>query len=181
MSTPASSGLYCRVPGASAPHPVPLRGVEVHATIAGTSARVELAQRFENVEARPIEAVYLFPLPVDAAVAGFAAEVDGRRIEGRVEERERAFEIYDDALADGHGAFLLDQERPNVFTVSVGNIRPGAVATLRLSWVQAVTWEGDALRFTLPTTVSPRYTPAATAPEIGQPDADKLEIGRAHV
>src|SRR5690606_4916636 len=116
----------------------------------GAAAEVVLSQRFKNVESTPIEAVYLFPLPTEAAICGLSAEVDGRLVEGRVEERERAFEIYDDALADGHGAFLLDQERPNVFTLSVGNLRPGAEATIRLRWVQPVAREGDALRFTLP-------------------------------
>ena len=44
---------------------------------------------------------------------------------GRVEEREKAFETYDEALAEGHGAYLLDEERADVFTASVGNLPPG--------------------------------------------------------
>ena len=106
--------------------PIALTGVAVHATITGHAAQVTVAQHYVNRETRPIEAVYVFPLPSDAAIAGFVAVVDGRRIEGRVEERDRAFDSYDDALAAGHGAFLLDQERPNIFTASVGNLRPGA-------------------------------------------------------
>lgn len=182
--TQPMSGLFVRPPVPDAPHapthprPVPLLGVSVEAELTGPSARVVLAQRFKNVEAHPIEAVYLFPLPTDAAVAGFSAEVDGRLIEGRVEARDKAFEIYDDAMADGHGAFLLDQERPNVFTVSVGHLRPGSEAIIRITWVAPCAFEGQAVRFQLPTTVSPRYTPPSTAPEVGQPDADKLDPER---
>ncbi len=174
----AQSGLYIRPSGAPAPVPVPLLGVSIAAEVVGTSLAVELAQRFKNVETQPIEAVYLFPLPTDAAVSGFVAEVDGRRVEGRVEERDKAFEIYDDAMADGHGAFLMDQERPNVFTLSVGNLKPASEVVVRLRWVQTIVWEGDSLRLTLPTTVSPRYTPAGGPIEVGQPDADKLAAER---
>lgn len=175
---PFTSGLFIDRPDVAQPTPVPLLGVTVEAELSCASAKVVLAQRYKNTEAKPIEAVYLFPLPIDAAICGFEAEVDGRRVEGRVEEREKAFEIYDDAMADGHGAFLMDQERPNVFTMSVGNLKPGSEATIRVSWVATVPWEGDALRFILPTTVSPRYTPAGSAPEVGQPDADKLDPER---
>ncbi len=174
----AQSGLYIRPTQAPVPVPVPLLGVTIAAEVVGTSLAVELAQRFKNVEPQPIEAVYLFPLPTDAAVSGFVAEVDGRRVEGRVEERDKAFEIYDDALADGHGAFLMDQERPNVFTLSVGNLKPSSEVIVRLRWVQTIVWEGDSLRLTLPTTVSPRYTPAGGPVEVGQPDADKLAAER---
>ncbi len=185
MSQPMS-GLYIRPPAhlpnvePVAPVPVPLLGVTVDAELTGASARVTLAQRFKNTEARPIEAVYLFPLPTDAAICAFAAEVDGRRVEGRVEERDKAFEIYDDAMADGHGAFLMDQERPNVFTLSVGNLKPGSEAVIHISWVVLLACEGEALRFQLPTTVSPRYSPASTVVEVGQPDDDKLNPERRH-
>jgi len=186
MSQPMS-GLYCRPPviPPDSPQgrpaelaPVPLLGVTVDAELTGASARVTLAQRFKNSGPRPIEAVYLFPLPTDAAVCAFEAEIDGRRIEGRVEERDKAFEIYDDAMADGHGALLLDEERPNVFTLSVGNLAAGSEAVIRISWVVSLAWEGEALRFQLPTTVSPRYTPASNVIEVGQPDADKLNPER---
>ena len=49
----------------------------------------------------------------------------GRVVVASVEEREKAFEEYDDALAAGHGAYLLDEERADVFTASVGNMPPG--------------------------------------------------------
>ena len=170
-------GLLITRPDA-VPTPVPLEGVAVHARLVGAATEVSVTQRYTNLEARPIEAVYVFPLPTDAAVCGFAAEVDGRRIEGRVEERDKAFEIYDDAMADGHGAFLLDQERPNIFTASIGNLRPGATVAVQIRYVAQCALEGDALRFMLPTTVSPRYVPAPEGPEVGQPDHERIDPER---
>ena len=125
------SGLFA-VDGVAAGEPMPLEGVSVEATIRDYGARVVVSERYRNLESRPIEAVYKFPLDEGAAVCGFEAEIDGRRLSGRVEERENAFAVYDDALAAGHGAYLLDEERADVFTASVGNVPPGKSVVLRI-------------------------------------------------
>ena len=147
------SGAYAAPEG----RPLPLEGVRVTAEISGAGSRVVMAQRYRNAEAVPVEAVYVFPLPEGAALCGLLIETGGRRINGRVLEREKAFAAYDDALAAGHGAALLDEERPNVFTASVGNLLPGQELTVELTWVEALPREGDAIRFALPTVVAPRY------------------------
>jgi Ca-activated chloride channel family protein len=175
----AQSGLFSiQTSETTLPTPIPLCGVSVEARVDGAASAVTLHQRFRNTEAKPIEAVYVFPLPTHAAVCGFVAEVDGRRIVGEVEEREKAFDRYDDAIADGHGAFLVDQERPNIFTVSVGNLAPKSEAVIELRWVMMLPTEGPAYRFQLPTTVSPRYVPASETPEVGEPDGDRINPDR---
>ena len=139
--------------------PVPLEGVKVHAEVFGHGSRVTVAQRYRNTETVPVEAVYVFPAPEGAAVCGLVMRVGDRRIEAEVQERDQAFETYDEAMAAGHGAVLLDAERPNVFTISVGNILPGQEVVIELTWVSELHMEGDAIRFLLPTTVAPRYAP----------------------
>ena len=158
----------------SGSNPVPLEGVRVTGDVLGRGARVTVSQRFRNREVRAIEAVYRFPLPETAAVCGFSALVGGRRIAGGVEEREKAFETYDDALARGDGAFLLDQERPNIFTLSVGSLPAGAEALVEIEYVALLDWRGKEIRFSLPTTISPRYLPADTPDESGIPVRERI-------
>ncbi len=155
-------------------NPVPLQGVCVSGSILGRGARVKVAQRFRNEEAGALEAVYRFPLPESAAVCGFAAIAGGRRISGSVEERDKAFELYDDALARGDGAFLLDQERPNIFTLSVGSLPAGAEAVVEIEYVALLDQQGREVRFSLPTTISPRYLPVDTPDEEGIPASDRI-------
>ncbi len=166
----AVQGLVGR--SAAGASPVPLRGVHIDARAQGPCMQVAVRQHYVNREAIPIEAVYVFPLPEGAAVCGFSARVGEQEIEGRVEGREQAFTTYDDALIDGRVAMLLDQERPNVYTVSLGNLAPGANAWIEVRYVQLLVDEGAGYRFLFPTTVSPRYAPAEDQKGVGRTPAE---------
>ena len=170
-STVASAGLFVRD---EACVPVPLTGVSIEAELTGLCARVAVAHRYVNREATPIEAVYVFPLDEGAAVCGFEAVVDGTLVVGEVQERDKAFETYDDAMEQGHGAFLLDEERPDVFQASVGNLPPGKDVLVRLTYVTELSIAERRLRFTIPTTVSPRYAPAEDCTGTGRCDEEAL-------
>ncbi|WP_438028398.1 VIT domain-containing protein [Sorangium sp. So ce233] len=170
--------------------PVPLLGVSLSGEVMGGAARLVVRQRYRNEERRPIEAIYTFPLPSEASIAGFAMECAGRRLEGEVKEREEAFRAYDEAISTGHGAALLDEERRNVFTASVGNLLPGEETVVEVAFVQALKADEGALRLMVPTLVAPRYIPGAPQgdrtghgvqePTDAVPDADRIspEIAR---
>jgi Ca-activated chloride channel family protein len=162
----------------AAGQPVPLAGVKIEAEVKDFASRVVMTQRYRNAEAVPIEAVYVFPLEEGAAVCGFEAIIDGLHVVGEVQEREKAFEKYDEALAAGHGAYLLDQERPDVFTASIGNVPPGKEVLVRITYVAELAAEKDDLRFAIPTTVSPRYAPEKDQKGVGRPPSETLNPPR---
>eukprot|EP00741_Cyanophora_paradoxa_P003097 tig00000663_g3006.t1 len=151
---------------ASEKAPSPLRAVYVTGTIDTFFSDISIRQVYKNESAGPIEAVFRFPLPEGAAVIGWEARVGDRRIAGVIREREKAAEEYSAAIAGGHGAYLLEREAPDVFTASAGNLLAGQEAELALSYVCELPMTADgAARFTLPTTIPAKYTPARTAPE----------------
>ena len=186
MSTETRAGLIA-VEGAR----IPLEKVEIEGDVSGAHARVRLIQRYRNEEARPVEAVYTFPLPSDATLVAFAMTCAGRRIESVVREREEAFREYDEAISSGHGGALIDQERPNVFTAQVGNLLPGEETVVELEYLQRVAVDEGTLRWMIPTLVAPRYVPGTAAgdrtahgresPTDQVPDADRISppIGAA--
>ncbi|WP_224363796.1 VIT domain-containing protein [Hyalangium versicolor] len=163
---------------------IPLQGVEVTGELLGGHARVRVSQRYRNSERRPVEAIYVFPLPSDGTLIGFSMECNGRKVQGVVKEREKAFADYDDAIVAGHGAALLDQERPNVFTAQVGNLLPDEETLVEVEFLQAIQVEEGSVRWMLPTLVAPRYIPGnvqgnrtghGTASPTNQvPDADRI-------
>jgi Ca-activated chloride channel family protein len=169
---------------------VPLMGVAVEGEVFGAHSRVVVRQRYKNTENTALEAIYTFPLPSSAVLVAFIMEVAGRRIDAVVKEREAAFRDYDNAISAGHGAALLDQERPNVFTANVGNLLPGEETIIEVVYVQELTADEGALRVVIPTLVAPRYMPGAisgdrtghgaASPTTRVPDADRIspQIGR---
>src|SRR5215471_7774021 len=62
----------------------PLRHTAVKADISGMVARVNVTQEFHNTLDQKIEAVYVFPLPHNAAVDRMTMTIGGRTITGRV-------------------------------------------------------------------------------------------------
>src|SRR6476660_7079002 len=154
---------------------VALRGVRLRARVAGMSLKATLEQTFVNLEDRAIEAVYTFPLPEGAAVCGFEVVFFDRVFTGVVDESDRAIERYDDAIAEGHGAYLLEQHRPDVFTVRVGNLKPRQAVTIRLTYVTDLEIVDRQLRLSFPTTIAPRYpTTSGTDPSDAAIDGDAL-------
>lgn len=145
--------------------PIPLVGLSYEGKLRGLAMELIIRQRYRNTEINPLETVYTFPVPDGAAVCGVTVSTADRVLKAEVEEREKAFDKYDDALAEGHGAMLLDQERANLLHLSVGSILPGKELVVEIRMVYEGAVEGKGVRLLLPTTVSPRYTPAATKAE----------------
>ncbi len=158
---------------------VALRGVRLIARLEGMSQRVTVEQTFVNLEERPIEALYTFPLPEGAAVCGFEVITGDRVLTGRINDAEQAIDTYEQAIGDGHGAFMLEQERPDVFTVRVGNLLPRQAAMIRIVYVCALERVDRSIRVAFPTTVAPRYvTDTGTDPLAAAIDGDALNPPR---
>ncbi|HEY1547389.1 MAG TPA: VIT domain-containing protein [Kofleriaceae bacterium] len=138
---------------------LPLVALRVRADVTGVVARTEVTQTFANTASTPIEATYIFPLPDRAAVHRFRMEVNGRVVEGIVDERGAARADYDRAIAAGQRAAIAEEERPGVFTLRVGNLMPGERATIALSLVGPLPIDDGEVTFQFPLVVAPRYIP----------------------
>ena len=91
-STPArAAGLL--VPRDGSP-PIAVHSHRVTVEVTDGLAKTTVRQTFVNPHARPLEAIYLFPLPEGAALTAVAMEVDGKRHEGLLAERKKARREY---------------------------------------------------------------------------------------
>ena len=156
----------------------PLKHTSVKAEISGFLSRVVVTQNFENPFKEKIEAVYVFPLPQNAAVDDMTMVVGERVVRGKILPREEAQAVYEAARASGQVASLLDQERPNIFTQSVANILPGEKIKITISYVETLKYDNGAYEFDFPMVVAPRYVPgAATSQKVGNnfaPNTDQV-------
>lgn len=173
MAGSVTEGTLTRIdPKGDVAEPCPLKHTDVRAEISGFIARVNVTQEFLNPTAENIEAVYRFPLPPDSAVDAMTMLVGDRNIIGKIRRREEARQIYDTARSRGQLASLLDQERPNIFTQSVANIKPGQAVRITISYVETLKYEDASFEFRFPMVVGPRYVPR------GLLDADRVTVKR---
>ena len=141
---------------------VPLKRVSVDATIRSFAADVTITQVFRNDETKSIEAVYCFPIEEQAAVYSFTARIDDREIVAQLKEKKEAQKEYSDALQQGHGAYLLEQDEKSQdnFIINVGALPPSKECTIIISYVTELEFiQGSTIRFVVPTTIAPRYNP----------------------
>ncbi|HEV7516853.1 MAG TPA: VIT domain-containing protein, partial [Thermoanaerobaculia bacterium] len=127
--------------------PAPVLASDVHVEVAGVLARTRLTQIFRNPSDQPLEAVYVFPLPLGAAVDGLSLAIGQRAVRGRIVERAEAEGVGRQALAEGRKTAVLTREGPELFSVAVGAIAPGEEVDVVLDLQQMVAVEGG--RFTL--------------------------------
>ena len=156
---------------------LPLDQLDVRADITGLTSRVELTQGFTNPFDVPLEATYVFPLPDRAAVTAMRMTADGRVVEAELRERAAAREAYDRAVAAGQRASIAEEERPDVFTMRVGNIVPGERVSVTLVMVSPLPYADGAATFRFPLVVAPRYIPGTPlpGPAVGSGYADDTD------
>ncbi|GAB1691695.1 VIT domain-containing protein [Krasilnikovia sp. M28-CT-15] len=156
---------------------LPLDRLDVQAAITGLVAHTVVTTEFVNVHDTALEATYVFPLPDRAAVTGMTMTADGRTVEAELQERGAARQQYDRAVAAGQRASIAEEERPDVFTMRVGNIAPGERVTVRLRLAGPLPYEDGAATFRFPLVVAPRYIPGAPlpGPAVGDGHADDTD------
>ena len=147
--------------------PMPLKHTDVRASVSGYIGAVEVTQQFLNPYSSKIEAVYVFPLPHNAAVNEFIMTIGERRIRGIIRERHEAEQIYQEAKRQGYVASLLTEERPNVFTQSVANIEPGKEIDVNIKYFHTLEYVDGWYEFVFPMVVGPRFNPPGLTNGIG--------------
>jgi Ca-activated chloride channel homolog len=140
---------------------VPLKKTWAEVNIAGVIAGVKVHQIFENTGGKAIEAIYVFPASTRAAVHAMRMKIGARTVEAKIERKAEAREQYEAAKQRGQRASLLEQERPNVFTMNVANIMPGDRIEVELDYSELLVPEDATYELVYPTVVGPRYTGGA--------------------
>jgi Ca-activated chloride channel family protein len=138
---------------------LPLKAVDVSFDVSGDLAEVSLDQVFHQTSSRPLDVLYTFPLPAEAAVFRCELIVNDRIIQARVEEQVRAKEIARTMKAAGHRTGLVEMERDNVFTLSLGNVQPDDLIIVRFAWFQILDHSQNTKSLLIPFTPGVRYIP----------------------
>ncbi len=158
-ASPAWAGVI--IPDRGGP-PLALRREVVQVEVDNQLSRATLDQIFENRSDQPVDGTYAFPLPDGAGVSGFAAWVDGRRVESVMKEKHAAEEAFDQARKEGRAASMLEVGGTNRFTSRVANVAPGGVRRLELRYDEVLRYDSGKVSLLVPLT-----TPGVVQDEIG--------------
>ncbi|KAH3764516.1 Vault protein inter-alpha-trypsin domain [Pelomyxa schiedti] len=135
--------------------PNPFASLRVVSTIMGVAADVSMTHTFVNREDFPIEAVFAFAQG-EFSVYELEVNVGGRIIKGSVQEKQAAANKYDDAIASGNGAYVLENEIDNLqgsmLKMQIGNLPSRSSAIVTLRYITELQYEQGRLRFELPNT-----------------------------
>ena len=127
----------------------------------GLLANITVTQSFRNESDDWVNGRYVFPLPEGAAVDSLKIEIGERVILGVVKEKQEAIKTFEEAKRQGKKAGLLQQHRPNLFSMAVANIGPQEKIVATITFIDKVRYENDTFSLRLPTTLTPRYIPNA--------------------
>lgn len=130
---------------------------EVNMDVSDMIVRAKVKQQFRNVSSLWAEGLYVFPLPENSAVDHFRLLIDGRVIEGQIQEKEQARKTYEKAKNNGQRTGLVEQQRANIFVTKLANIAPGSEMTVEIEYQQTLTYRDGEYSLRYPLVVGPRY------------------------
>jgi len=157
----ALTGLVCATPGtanaAGLLRPVNASDASpqivehaVKVVIDNGFARTEVRQVFHNASSKPIDAVYEFPVPPDAALSEMTIETGDHVLHGEVVERDKAQQVYDAQAAQGAEVGLAKQNGYQNFQFSVANIPAAGEASLSFVYYEPIAIDTNVGRFLYP-------------------------------
>lgn len=141
---------------------LPLQNMNYTGEVDGLQARMKLELDYDNKLDKSLEAIFTFPLPSEAVVLDVKMKIGERTVNAELKRRDEAKREYEEARDAGHHASLMEEERPNIFTMSVGGIEPGEKISVAVEYMHPVDWQASGGRFTVPLVVAPRFIPGVS-------------------
>lgn len=149
--------------------------------IVPVGARLLVRHVFRSEEEKPLEVIYCFGLPRDAALRRFEVSGEGFQAHSELKRVADAVKQYEEGIEAGHLATLARGYRDGLVNLSLGNLRPGETVTVTLEVLAGVELRDDGLRFRFPFTLAPAYHARAkamrTANGLGEMELPEDEFG----
>ena len=139
---------------------IPLYHVNNKIKISNNIAEIVYEQFYFNPSEEPIETQYSYPTHVDAVFAGIELKFQDKVIVSRIEERQKAQEKYEDAVASGKTA-MVSHSTPgskDIVSVFLGGIPPKSEIVLVCTFYQILEVDDLSWSLMIPSKIVPRYS-----------------------
>ena len=154
--------------------PSPVINTSVDMQVSGVVERTRVTQTFVNPSSEWVDATYVFPVPVGAAVDELLMTIGSRHIEGQIQIKEQAIKTFNQAKQAGKKASLVLQKRPNLFTNQIANIGPNERIEISITYQNTAQYADGEYSVRFPMTLSQRY--AVTADRVSDTEGETAGV-----
>jgi len=140
--------------------PLAIQDHLVRVDINNNIAVTEVIQVFRNDSNMPLEAVYSFPLPPSASLAGFSMWINGEEVTGEVLERDRARAIYQEVVHPAVSAQspirpqkdpgLVEEVSSREYRVTIFPVPAQGTQKVRVLYYQYLSVDADRVTYVYP-------------------------------
>ena len=109
--------------------------VKIDAELNEFYAKTEVTQYYINHLNNPVELILKFPYDSSVQFSKFTLDINGKKVNSKIIEKEKAKEKYSDALASGNTGAISSQ-KDNYIEVNIGNIGPNSIVKLTTEFIQ---------------------------------------------
>ena len=135
------------------PAPVPNLVIKYHRVnviIEDRIATTRVDQVFYNPYEFEVEGTYIFPIPEEAAISEFSMYVDGKKLEGKLLDKDEARRIYEEIVRKRRDPALLEYVGRNAFQARIFPIPPNGERRIQLEYTQILPYESGLIKYVYP-------------------------------
>ncbi len=177
MGIATSAGFAAVSARAGEPIELAMEQLWLAGVVTPAGARLRARHRCRSAEGRPLEVIYAFGLPRDAALRRFRVTGEGFSVRSELKPVKEARRSYEEGLEKGHLAALAEQYRDGMMNLTLGNLRPGEAAAVYLEILAGVENDDTGFRFRFPFTLAPAYHGRARMADGGEIELPEDEFG----
>jgi Ca-activated chloride channel family protein len=138
-----------------------LRKTEITGKVTGPVATISISQNFLNGLNYLANIDYILPIPDNAFIIGFDVKLNTDAIHGEIAESEIPKEKFDQTLQEKHQAIILEEHRPNLVSIRIGNLRPMENIYTQVQYQQRLHFNDGVYQLVIPMGITPRYHSSA--------------------
>jgi Ca-activated chloride channel family protein len=127
-------------------------------TIDDQVATTKVDQTFRNHTDRPLEAIYVFPVPRGGSVKGFSMTVNGSEVKGELLEAGKARQIYTDIVRRTQDPGLLEYMDGRLFRLRAFPVPAHSDQKVALTYRSVAPREGNLVEYVYPLKTNGRAT-----------------------
>jgi len=114
------------------------------------TARVTIEEKLKNNSSSDMEATLIFPMPADASISNFTMLINGKKVEGKIMDKDEAASIYESIVRQLKDPGLLENIGSGMFRARIYPIPARGETKISITYSQVLSSDMGLCKFKLP-------------------------------